>query len=347
MSSENQVSYRSYLLRLRKLAKRALEDYGLTDVKLEFRSIDGNGIYRVIVPPRSTDTSLITPGQYNLRLHQPGYMNPAYISSEMEWLSALDKAGIPVPKPCRNLEGNWVAEVKSDYEFPCSRNCTLIGWVDGRLPKDPFPHHMKALGRLLGRMHEQSIGWNVPRGFSRPHWDWDGLYGDGFDYGFRPEDARNTIPKGYQSAFTQTIDRVQETMDQMGRNKDVYGIIHSDLGVDGNILFYKGEARPIDFDDCGFGYWLFDLGAALAHYFAEIEKPRAGMRDALIEGYKETTPLSELNLDYLDLFIAARLAQLIYFYHGMAIIHPQFREESNRKIAGYGQELKRVLKKSG
>ncbi len=149
VSSEHHISYRSYLLRLRKLATRALEGYGLTDAKLEFKSIDGNGIYRVIVPPETSDRSLITPGKYNLKLRQPGYMNPAYISSEMEWLSALDEAGIPVPKPYRNLEGNWVTEVKSDYEVPCSRDCTLIGWIDGWLPKDPLPQHMSALGLIM------------------------------------------------------------------------------------------------------------------------------------------------------------------------------------------------------
>ena len=30
-----------------------------------------------------------------------------------------------------------------------------------------------------------------------------------------------------------------------------------------NVLFKRDEVRPIDFEDCGFGYWMWDIGVAL------------------------------------------------------------------------------------
>ncbi len=345
MSANRQISYRAFLLRLRNLAKRALVEYGLEGARLKFQSIEGNGIYRVIIPSDNKKSPSFQAGQYNLRLHQPGYMDPKFISSELEWLSALADSGIPVPRPFRNLNGDWLTTIESEYDVPCSRNCSLITWISGRLPKNPQIYHMKAVGNVIGRMQSQSIDWRKPKGFSRPHWDWDGLYGEGFQYGFEPEAARNSIPKGYHAAFTSAIEKVREGMEQLGKTKKVYGLIHADLGVDGNILFHKGEARPIDFDDCGFGYWLFDLGVALAHYFVEIENPNPEMRDALIEGYKETTPLPEIDLEYLDLFTVARLAQLVYFYHGMSLLNPQHLEQAQVEMSRYGNELKRIMKR--
>ena len=70
------------------------------------------------------------------------------------------------------------------------------------------------------------------------------------------------------------------------------------------------------------------------------------MREALIDGYLEMCNLPEENLEYLDIFIAARLAQLMYFYQGMGLIHPQHMEESKREVNTHGKVLKRMLKKA-
>jgi len=91
MSSKAQISHRAFLLRLRKLAKKALEAYGLKDAKLKFFTYTGNGFYHVTIPPSSKAEGDFTPGKYVLRLHQPNYMRPEHISSELEWLSAFVK----------------------------------------------------------------------------------------------------------------------------------------------------------------------------------------------------------------------------------------------------------------
>ncbi|KYK38677.1 MAG: phosphotransferase [Theionarchaea archaeon] len=342
----NQISHRTFLLRLRKLAQKALEAYGLEDAKLRFYTYTGNGIYKVIVPSDSRLKNLFAPGQHTLRLHQPNYMKPDYISSELEWLSALSNAGIEVPEPFRNLNGDWLTKVDSEYEIPCKRNCTLLRWIEGRLvKKNPRPHHFSALGRVIGRMHEQSIHWKIRKGFTRPHWDWEGLFGDGINYGVPAKDARDAIPKTHQRAFNDALAQVKEVFEQLGKGKNVYGLIHADLGVNSNLVFHAGKACPLDFDDCGFGYWLFDLGVVLACYFSDFNDPTPTMQNALIKGYEEMTPLSDMNMEYLDLFIAARYAQLMFFYQGVAIHHPRHRDEAVQEVNHYGKHLKRILKK--
>lgn len=338
------ISYRTFLLRLRKLAKKALESYGLEDAKLKLHAYTGNGIYKVFVPYDSKSKSSFHPGVYTLRLHQPNYMKPKYISSELEWLSALSNAGIDVPRPFRNLDGKWLTEVDSDYDVPQKRNCSLISWVEGRLLTKNFrPYHFKSLGRVIGKIHEQSIGWKPPKGFARPHWDWNGLFD--YDYGVPGEDARSAIPKVHQPIFNEALNLFQETFEQLGKGKKVYGLIHADLGISDNVVYHAGEARPLDFDDCGFGYWLFDFGVILSQYFSDVKDVSPVMRNALIEGYMETTPLPNLDLEYLDLFIAARYAQFMFFYQASGMHSPQHMNEAIQEINMNAKYLKRFLKK--
>ncbi|MHA2020656.1 MAG: phosphotransferase enzyme family protein [Candidatus Thorarchaeota archaeon] len=341
--SGNQVSYRAFLLRLRNLAKKALEKYGLERADLRFKSYSGNGLYKVDVSPSIQSETSIPPGLYALRLHQPGYMKPEYIRSELEWLSALCEVGIDVPRPIRNEDGDWLTTAEGGYDVPRQRNCTLLSWVEGRfLEKGLRPKHFESLGEVTGKMQEQSMLWKKPKGFERPHWDWEGLFGDGFDYGFVAQEAREAIPKRHQRAFNEVLKRVEEAGQQLGKSKQVYGLIHADLG---NTVFRAGKARPFDFDDCGFGYWMFDLGVVLAHYMLDSEGTSPKMRNALIEGYRETSILPESNLEFLDLFTAARLAQLMFFYQGMALKFPQHRDESLREINHSARYLKHILKK--
>ena len=192
-------------------------------------------------------------------------------------------------------------------------------------------------------MHRQSIEWKIPKRFARPHWDWHGLFD--FDYGVPGEDTRAAISKKHRQAFSDALNLLQESFDQMGKGKDVYGLIHADLGVIDNVVYRAGEAKPLDFDDCGFGYWLFDLGVALAQYYSDFNNTTPTMRNAFVEGYKETSPLSDINLEHLDLFMLARCAQFMYFYQASGLHSPQHIHEANQEINIYAKQLKRILKR--
>ncbi len=335
------ISYRAFLLRLRRIANIALEEYGLERIKIRFITYAGNGLYKITVPTGNS----IPAGNYALRLHQPNYMKPEFIVSEMEWLSALHREGISVPKPVRNIKGAWLTVADEGYNVPQARNCTLIGWTEGQVSiKTARPDHFRALGRVIGKMHMQSKSWNPPKGFLRPHWDWDGLYGDGFSYGVPAADARAVIPKTHQAAFNDVLSRVREVCEQLGKGKSVYGLIHADLGLGDNIAFLKGEARPFDFDDCGFGYWVFDFGVALSQYMMDSDITATKMRDALLEGYEETATLNGIGIEYLDLFIAARLAQFMFFYQASGLAYPEHKAEAKREVNNHAKFLKRFLK---
>jgi Ser/Thr protein kinase RdoA (MazF antagonist) len=89
-----------------------------------------------------------------------------------------------------------------------------------------------------------------------------------------------------------------------------FGLIHGDLHHE-NVLFHSGEARAIDFDDCGWGFHLYDLAVTLC----ELEgRPRYDeLRDALLDAYAQTRRLPEDHAIHLRaLFVLRRLQILMW-----------------------------------
>jgi len=77
-------------------------------------------------------------------------------------------------------------------------------------------------------------------------------------------------------------------MSHLGEGADTVGLIHADMHL-GNALFWRGEVKVIDFDDCGFGYWLYDIAVSL--WELRHRNDYGHFRSALIDGYTRRRPL--------------------------------------------------------
>jgi Ser/Thr protein kinase RdoA (MazF antagonist) len=93
-------------------------------------------------------------------------------------------------------------------------------------------------------------------------------------------------------------------MHVLGEGREVFGLIHADF-YERNYLFSNGEVHAIDFDGCGWGYYLFDIGVAFSTLLARPDYP--ALRQAFLEGYRRVRPLCGDHEALIDTFIAARL----------------------------------------
>ena len=326
------LSRQGRIRRIRGIARAALDAYGLSDARLTFLEQAGNTLFLVNEPdPVPTGKpDLYKAGQYVLRVHQPGYQTPDAIELELTWLSAMCReAGLPVPEPIPTLEGKWLARM-SVPGVPGERLCSLQRWIKGRFTNRAAPHHYQAQGRLMARLHEFAAGWPVPAGFTKRKYDWEGLFQDDLGEGISAREAWGLLPTEYVATYERVAARVKPVMEDLGKGSEVYGLIHADLGQDANVLFWRGEARAIDFDDSGFGYYLYDLSLALEH--CQEDEALPDFRDALLEGYTRVRPIPENQLAHLDLFLAAYYVYLSLWAVTAIQRYPKHKDELLRRI---------------
>src|SRR4051812_18113965 len=81
----------------------------------------------------------------------------------------------------------------------------------------------------------------------------------------------------------------------------------------GNWVFDRGEPRPIDFDEFGLGYFLFDLMGVLWSHAGWDDYPV--YRSTLLDGYEAIRPLPEGCRADADVFVAANI--LAWLNHGL------------------------------
>ncbi len=300
--------------RFRRLAKAALDTYGMADARFRFVRLAGNAVFRVFASnpgPVRMENEPFERGQYLLRIHDRSEQATDAVKLEMEWLSAIRRdAGLAVPEPVAAPDGRLLIQV-SLPGIPAKRDCTLLRWVKGRfVRKEAHPRHFRAQGCLMAQLHNHAEQWRSPHGLIKRRFDPDGLFRDDAGAGLPNSEAWSLLPDTYRKPFEKVARETTQVMEKLGTGAEVYGLIHGDCGIDANVLFWNGEARMIDFDGSGFGYYAYDLSLALEHCWKDAAYP--GYREALLDGYAEFRSLPDDQLKRLDLFLAA-----FYVYMGL------------------------------
>ncbi len=319
------LSHHQRIARLRGVAVRALEAYPLVDPELRFIADEENCTFRVdATAPDGRDRFL-------LRVHRPARHgrnvdSAAAIDSELRWLTALRSAtDLLVPAPFRTAEGKLTA-VAASPDMPEPRVCSVLRWMDGRMHADsPRAVHLRRLGSVMARLHNHAAHWRVPPGFVRIRWDWETFFGNEMVYGgVGAADVWDLLPDELRRRFARVAARMSRVMTQLGEDADNFGLIHADLHL-ANALFWRDQVKVIDFDDCGFGYWLYDIAVSL--WELRHRDDYEDFRSALIDGYVLHRPLPPGGLVYIDDFIAAREVAFGLWFTGTAQVNPDFRAE--------------------
>jgi Ser/Thr protein kinase RdoA (MazF antagonist) len=275
MESFAALSHRAQVGRLRRLAAAALADYDLPEVRLAPLVHRFNTTFQV------TDAG---GNRYALRITRPGKSSVAEVQSELAWLVALHRdTDLVVPDPVPTRAGALLT-VAGAPGVPEPRICALFRWVPGRFVRARLqPRHLEQVGRLMARLQNHAQGFQPPPGFTRPRID---------DISATRAAVVPLVagvrPPGDVALVEAALDRVAATLDRLGHGRDTYGLIHSDLHQS-NFLFHHGQIHLLDFDDCGYAPFLYDL--AVATFEVEEYPHFPALRAALLAGYGARRPL--------------------------------------------------------
>lgn len=240
--------------------------------------------------------------RHMLRLHRPGYQTRASIASELAWLDALAKTDIPVPRPVAGADGEVLQEVAPD------RFAVLFHFEAGGEPRiaDDQTALFRTLGRFAAAAHRHVTSWEPPDVFERPRWDAAGLLDPGSAWG---DWRRAPHVQGQVLVVLEALDRrLREALAGYGEGPDRFGLIHADMRL-ANLLVDGERTVLLDFDDSGFGWFLYDLAASLSFYETSQQVP--ALIRSWFAGYLEVRPLSATDIGMVDTMILLRRMALL------------------------------------
>lgn len=289
-------------------AKFALERMQKSEAKVMWLSYTHRPVFDV----RENDNHFIL----HMFLHQNYRWDQMYaVALWVKFLSAKAKLSMSIP-----VEGSMSGITAANSIGVEPRwNAILYHFIEGqtRNVNEVTKHELKKIGKFLAKMHSVSnkalnqqqsssdIHSNYTLGFARSQLtklDWEGLFSKtGIYY---PGDENMTIFSDEQITVMDSVaEKVKSAMNILGKNNAEYGMIHGDFLLK-NILFHENEVHALDFEYCGWGYYLYDLTPILWQL-----KPQAHytqLKQALWNGYSSIRPLTERHRDLLETFIAGR-----------------------------------------
>ena len=224
-----------------------------------------------------------------LRVHRLGYHTEQEIASELTWMDALRaEAGVRTPRVLPAADGQRVVTVAQNGR--AARHCVrfefLPGTEPGGEPAGDGPsrltgRHFEELGEITARMHRHARGWARPAWFARFHWDYAAAFGDRARWG-RWQDGLGVGP-AERHVLARLDDALRARLTAFGQGPERYGLVHADTRL-ANLLVHAGSVSVIDFDDCGFSWYLYDLGTTVSFFEHSPEVP--GLVDSWLTGYR-------------------------------------------------------------
>lgn len=290
------LTYRSQQRRLRQVAQTALTSYGLANARLVLVKYEDSAVYRV------TDTK---DNQYALRMMVTADAEKPELLSQMLWLTGLrHDTELLVPKPIPALNGALVLSLS--VTGVTRAQCCLLRWVPGRpIIKDPNPEKLVLAGTIAAQLQEHARHWTPPPDFVRPHWDLDWLLSSSSVLS-APEKLAAFSKRG-RAVIREASTRIRREVVVLGQKADTFGLIHADLNL-GNFAVQGACMGVIDFDDCGWGYYPYDLAVMLCSLRHVVVDPvrQTQLAEAYLAGYAHIRALPDQFVRMLPTFMAFR-----------------------------------------
>jgi Ser/Thr protein kinase RdoA (MazF antagonist) len=238
-----------------------------------------------------------------LRVHRVGYSSPAEIRSELAWIEALARERVvETATPVPGCDGDLLQTLVSLSGAP-ARNAVAFARLPGAAP-DPASDAVRwfdRLGEVTARMHRHARGWGPPPEFRRKRWDLASMVGPQAFWG--PwRDAIGLTPAG-SNIIEAALRLIEKRLAHYGSRPDRFGLVHADLHL-ANLLVHGTHLRIIDFDDCGFSWFMYDFATAVS--FIEHQPNVPELLAAWTGGYRRAAPLSDEDLAEIPTFVILR-----------------------------------------
>ncbi len=238
-----------------------------------------------------------------LRVNRPMYHTTEELLAELQWMEQIHLEGkLAIAKVYCGRNGSPLQTFfspNSGIEYRCSLFSYLPGEVMRRLHEGELAEKMQEIGAIAARLHEQVQRCPRLKKLNRPVWDYGSLLGENACWGSWREYPGLTQKD--RKLFQAAADIIRSRLSVYGKASDRYGLIHSDLHSS-NVIINRNQLQIIDFDDCGYGWFLYDLGCSVVEYSGHLEE----LTQAWLRGYQKIRRLSPVDLAEAPTFVLLR-----------------------------------------
>lgn len=279
----------SSLYGFRVTALRPLDDVNqrLFDIRFEQGKIKGRGVLRVYYD----------------------WVDPKDVEAETVWLTSLSsQTRLCVPSPIAARDGTYIQKIKL-HGNPEADIAVLHSWVPGAHPLEAITaQQVKEVGRALALLHnhsslimKQEVVPSQRQGFQVWVEDWS---------------AANQVADDASIVLENAGGLLESFFDSIAGRADACGFIHCDPHP-WNIIFDGDEVGVIDFSDCGWAPFEYDIASALVYYKYpwvwdnETNFDYDALETALLDGYASERRLPQELAQLVPVCFAARLLVLV------------------------------------
>jgi Ser/Thr protein kinase RdoA (MazF antagonist) len=257
---------------LEKIGTIALEECGVFDSRISFISDTGNVIFR-------SDTANHS---YCIRVYQELTRSTREIQGELNWLLDLRQhTDLLIPEPLRSKYGDFVQEFSAPNNEK-NFEVVIFHWIPGNIISSNFDAKIaKQLGILMAKLHSHAENIDLPKDSFRENNDWQGM--GHFKAGLNSTEIsriESFLDKNQLILCDEVAKRAAAALHEIDIQYN-FGLIHSDLHAN-NCLLYDGKIGIIDFDDCQFAHFSFDMAITTSSFdgYSNRETPHRAFLQA-------------------------------------------------------------------
>lgn len=300
---------------------QALAHWGLEDADTKLLSLSENATY--LVRAAGEDEP------YVLRLHRPGFRSGANVRSEIVWLEALITGGVvDTAEVIPTLAGDGCCTFVNPDGI--EQYAVLFRFLEGHEPLDEgLSRVIERIGAVAAHLHNHAKSWELPADFERVRWHTESIIGAECSWG----DWRRVPEVDAETrAVLEAVEiKIRTEMAEYGMTAGNYGLIHGDLRSSNLLIDDSGSVKVIDFDDCGFGWYLYDMACTFS--FEEASPELTSWVYSWLKGYRPAGgPIRDAEFVYLPAMIMARRLLLIAW-------------TEQRRETPYAQEIRKTYVK--
>lgn len=317
------------------MAEQAMRRWGYRPLETRWLGHGSNVVFKVTTAD----------AEYVLRLHPSGSVGAARLRSELWWLSSIRReTTLLAPFPVRALiEGGEqpFLEPRQDKRPLLSiAYAALFEYIDGAVKpaRALSASDVYRIGEYLGALHSEAQ-FEPPADFDRPRLDWEGLFGEDSPYASPGE---RLLKNAEQRAILADVARqLRDPLSKLASSPEATGLIHADL-LAKNIVFGAEAIAALDFEYCGWGFYLYDLAPLLWQLKGDRAADYHELEDAIWRGYTSSRRVADSDRQLLEPFIAARqFASIRWLLSNLD--NPSARAAAPPLIAARCAELKAFL----